>query len=85
VDQGPIRLVEAGLVEQLKGLGWNVIFDGHHQFEEYNDLVDPPIGILKNPRTVSQVNSSVAKVVTNHAKNGVLPVTLGGDHSLVRK
>jgi arginase len=83
VDQGPIRLVEAGLVEQLKGLGWNIIFDGHHRIEEHSNLDDPPIGKLKNPRTVSQVNSSVAKVVMNHAKNGVLPVTLGGDHSLV--
>lgn len=83
MDQGPIRLVEAGLVEQLKGLGWNVVFDGHHQFEEYNNLDDAPIGIMKNPRRVSQVNRSVAGVVMNHAKNGMLPVTLGGDHSLV--
>lgn len=84
VDEGPIRLVEAGLVEQLKGLGWNVTFDGHHQFEENNNLDDPPIGKLKNPRTVSRVTRSVANVVSSHAKNGVLPVTLGGDHSLVR-
>ena len=83
VDKGPIRLVEAGLVEQLKELSWNVKFDGHHQFEDINSFDDPPIGILKNPRLVSRVTESVAKVVGGHARKGRLPVTLGGDHSLV--
>ncbi|KAJ3560519.1 hypothetical protein NP233_g10785 [Leucocoprinus birnbaumii] len=80
VDEGPIRLVEAGLVDQLKEIGWAVTFDGHHQFEENNNLDDPPIGKLKNPRTVSRVTRSVADVVSRHAKAGMLPVTLGGAH-----
>ena len=83
VDQGPIYLVKAGLVNQLEELGWIVQFDGHHQFEEVNALVDPPIGILKNPRLVSKVTKAVAEVVGGHAKQGQLPVTIGGDHSLV--
>lgn len=83
VDKGPIRLVQAGLVDQLKELNWNVQFDGHHQFEDINSIDDPPIGIMKNPRLVSRVTESVAKVVGGHAKKGQLPVTLGGDHSLV--
>ncbi|KAF8623588.1 hypothetical protein AX15_006353 [Amanita polypyramis BW_CC] len=82
VDDGPIRLVQAGLIDRLKGLGWSVQFDGHHQFEHINVQDDPPIGILKNPRLVSRVTESVAKVVGDHAKKGQLPVTLGGDHSL---
>lgn len=82
VDEGPIHLVQAGLVDQLKELAWNVAFHGHHQFKENNDLDDPPIGKLKNPRTVSRVTRSVADVVRSHAKAGVLPVMLGGDHSL---
>lgn len=82
VDKGPIHLVEAGLVDQLKELGWNVQFDGHHQFEEIAAADDPPIGKLKNPRLVSRVCQSVAKVVGEHAKSGQLPLTLGGDHSL---
>ncbi|KAJ7685595.1 Ureohydrolase [Mycena polygramma] len=82
VDQGPIHMVEAGLVQQLTELGWAVKFDGHHQFEEVNAISDPPIGKLKNPRLVSAVTEAVAKVVGGHAKNGELPVTLGGDHSL---
>ncbi|CAK5279443.1 unnamed protein product [Mycena citricolor] len=82
VDQGPIHMVEAGLVEQLTELGWKVRFDGHHQFEEINAVQDPPIGKLKNPRLVSKVTEAVAKAVGGHAKLGELPVTLGGDHSL---
>ncbi|KAH9950207.1 Ureohydrolase [Amylocystis lapponica] len=82
VDKGPIRMVEAGLVGQLTELGWNVQFDGHHQFEEIGALDDPPIGKLKNPRFVSRVCKAVAEVVGGHAQKGQLPLTLGGDHSL---
>ena len=84
VDRGPIHLVEAGLEQQLKDLGWQVQFDGHHQFEEISAESDPPIGKMKNPRFVSQVCKSVSGVVSNHARRGQLPVVLGGDHSLVR-
>lgn len=61
-----------------------MLFDGHHQFEEIGTVHDPPIGILKNPRLVSRVTKSVAQVVAEHAAKGHVPVTLGGDHSLVR-
>jgi arginase len=76
-------MIEAGLVDQLAGLGWKVNFDGHHQFENIKAEGDPPIGMLKNPRLVSRVNESVAKAVGGHASKGHLPITLGGDHSLV--
>lgn len=82
VDIGPIHLVEAGLVDQLKGLGWKVEFGGHHQFEEIHVDQDPPAGIVKRPRLVSQVTKEVAQAVGAHIKAGRLPVTLGGDHSL---
>ncbi|KAG6898270.1 hypothetical protein C0992_000715 [Termitomyces sp. T32_za158] len=83
VDKGPIHLVEAGLIEQIANLGWRVKFDGHHQFEDVDAASDPPVGILKNPRLVSRVAEAVAKAVGEHARNGELTVTLGGDHSLV--
>ncbi|EIM89805.1 arginase [Stereum hirsutum FP-91666 SS1] len=82
VDEGPIHLVDAGLVEQLTELGWQVKFDGHHQFEDISAESDPPIGKLKNPRLVSKVTEAVAKAVGGHAQQGQLPLTLGGDHSL---
>lgn len=77
-------MVEAGLDKQLRDLGWEVQFNGHHQFEEITEEEDPPIGKMKNPRFVSRVCKAVAGVVSRHAKNGHLPVVLGGDHSLVR-
>jgi arginase len=83
VDEGPIHLVNAGLTDQLTELGWNVQFDGHHQFEEISAASDPPIGKLRNPRLVSKVTEAVAKTVGGYAKKGQFPVTLGGDHSLV--
>lgn len=84
VDQGPVSLVKAGLVQQLESLGWAVKFDGHHQFEDIAAAVgeDAPIGILKNPRLVSRVTEAVSKAVGAHAAKGELPLTLGGDHSL---
>jgi len=82
VDDGPIHLVNAGLVNQLTELGWNVDFGGHHQFEEISAESDPPIGKLRNPRLVSKVTKAVAETVGGHAKKGRLALTLGGDHSL---
>jgi arginase family enzyme len=83
VDRGPIHLVDAGLQQQLTDLGWNVNFDGHHQFEDIDAQDDTQLGILKRPRLVSRVTEAVAEVVGGHARKGELPLTLGGDHSLV--
>lgn len=84
VDKAPDYFIEAGLPHQLVELGWDVKFDGYLQFGEIDALGDPPIGKLKNPRFVSRVCKAVAHAVGEHAKQGRLPVTLGGDHSLVR-
>jgi arginase len=46
-------------------------------------LPDPDIGNMKKPRLVSAVCERVAKEVGDNAKEGYLPLTLGGDHSLV--
>lgn len=69
VDRGPIHLVEAGLITRLEELGWHVLFDGHHQFEEISAASDPPVGKLKNPRLVSRVCESVANAVGTHVRN----------------
>jgi len=45
--------------------------------------VDPPIGILKNPRLVSGVCKELRDVVKSHCEKGQLVLTIGGDHSLV--
>ena len=87
VDTGPHALIEAGLAKQLEGLGWEVNFNGHQKFESINAQIesDSDIGRMKLPRTVSAVTREVAEVVEKHAKAGELPLTLGGDHSLVSR
>ncbi|PAV23813.1 arginase [Pyrrhoderma noxium] len=70
------------VANRKQDLGWRVQFDGHHQFEEVSAERDPPIGILKNPRLVSNVSKAVAESVGAHARKGELPLTIGGDHSL---
>ncbi|KAI6132015.1 Ureohydrolase [Pisolithus croceorrhizus] len=92
VDRGPIHLVEAGLITRLEELGWHVLFDGHHQFEEISAASDPPVGKLKNPRLVSRVCESVANAVGTHVRNGPVAghgyyfgnVEVGPRHSSLR-
>jgi arginase len=78
-----MHLVKAGLIGQIQTLGWKVQFDGHHQFEDISVEHDPPQGILKRPKLVSTICENVSKAVGKHIHNGALPLTLGGDHSLV--
>ncbi|KAJ9099297.1 hypothetical protein QFC21_004178 [Naganishia friedmannii] len=89
VDLGPNALVEFGLLNQIKQLGWNVSYDGAKPFADIahtrhdaDDAVDPPSHNMKNARLVSAVCERLAEVVGQHAKRGELPVTVGGDHSL---
>jgi arginase len=56
---------------------------GAKVLEYIQRLPDPPIGNMKKPRLVSSVCEKLAEVVKGYAERGVMPVTLGGDHSLV--
>ncbi|KAG2071999.1 Ureohydrolase [Suillus decipiens] len=83
--QGPIHLVQAGLINQVEELRWRVVFDGHYQFEDISPLpngiqVNATTDDTKSPLLVAQVCESVASAVQARAKMGHLPVTLGGDH-----
>jgi arginase len=82
VEEGPVRLVEYGLVNQLKEMEWEVEFDGHHDFKKLRPEFDPDVGKLKRPRYVSAVTKSVKDEVSKYAKDGKMVLTLGGDHSL---
>ncbi|KAK1927336.1 putative arginase [Papiliotrema laurentii] len=97
VDLGPNRLISAGLINQIAGLGWNVKYNTQQTFLDnpYNPvqageateggrkvLPDPDIGKMKKPRLVSAVCEKVAEKVGGIAEKGWLPLTLGGDHSL---
>ncbi|KAI8806186.1 Ureohydrolase [Cladochytrium replicatum] len=83
VEQGPARLVEFGLIDQLKELGWAVDFD--EKFPTWEHLkVDhsDDIGKLKNARYVSKVAQSIKRSVQDVCSKGHLALTLGGDHSI---
>ncbi|KAI9637690.1 putative arginase [Dioszegia hungarica] len=86
VELGPNRLIQAGLPSQLTSLGWSVSYDPS---EDPREAVAPPlpegdapIGRMKNPRLVSEVNRKLMGRVGDAVGKGWLPVTLGGDHSL---
>lgn len=87
VEDGPVHLVQAGLLEDLNKLGYTINFDEHISFddiaEEINEPKDPKIGRMRRPRLVSKACEKVYGIVEDHAKAGNIVLTLGGDHSLV--
>jgi arginase len=85
VDTGPHHLIDFGLLEQIKELGYEVSFGGHQQFAQVMTNTtdpDPDIGKLKRPRYVGRVTEAVSKEVESVCRKGELALTLGGDHSL---
>lgn len=85
MDTGPHHLIDFGLLDQIKELGYDVSFGGHQQFAEImtmSKLEDPDIGKLKRPRYVGNVTQSLSKAVEERCRKGELVLTLGGDHSL---
>lgn len=82
VELGPDSLLQAGLLDQLTSLGWKIDFDGNLSLASSLPTQDPPMGKMKNPRSVSEMTKQVASIVSQKAKSGSIPLTLGGDHSL---
>jgi arginase len=85
VDTGPHHLIDFGLLDQIKELGYNVSFGGHQQFAEIMtmaNLEDPDVGKLKRPRYVGSVTRALSAAVEERCRKGELALTLGGDHSL---
>jgi len=79
VDLGPSVLREAGVVDVVKNLGWEVVYDA--------DVPIPPrtetqVNKLKDPLWVGGVCKDVYNSVHARAKNGDLCLVLGGDHSI---
>lgn len=67
-------------------MGWNVTFN-QQALDEVRELANPTddadIGKMHKPRAVSAINERVADDVAAIQERGALPLTLGGDHSLV--
>lgn len=81
VDMGPSAIRYAGLNARLKRLGWRV--------EDYGNL-DVPVPEtreikdkkLKYLEEIVRINDQLHVVVAEAKKEGVIPLILGGDHSL---
>ncbi|KAG9493513.1 hypothetical protein GDO78_001422, partial [Eleutherodactylus coqui] len=80
VEEGPIHIRRAGLVEKLKELEYDVKDFGDLHFPELPN--DEPFQNVKNPRAVGQAAENVANAVAEVKKTGRVCLTLGGDHSL---
>lgn len=84
VEAAPNSLVEAGLLEQLEtDLGYNLHWDGKiHDYVDVMPTSDPMVDNMLQPLGVSAVTKKLAQQVYQHAKDGRLTLTLGGDHSI---
>jgi len=80
VEGGPKVIREAGLVNSLKQLGWEVNDCGDIAFDSIEE--DAPFNNVKRPRQVGNACSKIFDTVYRQAKEGQLCLTLGGDHSL---
>ena len=86
VEEAPKALLEAGLEQQLHGLGWTV-FDhspADSIFAPQSGSSDKPsmMGKLKNVPEVARVTRAVSDAVFAVHKQGAIALTIGGDHSL---
>lgn len=79
-----MALIEAGLIQQLEeDLDYKVSYDGQvHNYAELLPAEDPDYRGMKRPKFASAVTQKVSEQVYNHAKDGKLVVTLGGDHAI---
>lgn len=78
VNMGPLAIRYAGLIEQLKVLGYDVIDEGDIILgnEETQDMR------LKNFNPIFKANKELFDKVYDTLEEGSFPVILGGDHSL---
>lgn len=84
VETAPEKILATSLQDDVKALGWDATVDTSIDWNTVTETEasDSDIGKLHNPRAVSEAARRLSDVVTDIAKSGKLPVTVGGDHSL---
>ncbi|KAL5601484.1 hypothetical protein BROUX41_002539 [Berkeleyomyces rouxiae] len=84
VDTGPGALFEAGLLDELStDLGYNLHGDREARiYSQADPEADQPYRNMKKPRYVSDTTKEICEQVYNHAKEGRMLLTVGGDHSV---
>lgn len=81
VDDGPKKLLDHGLLNDIQKSGWQVTSETL-DFTTMKPDSDPPIGVMKNTRFVSNVTKHLAGKCAASQASGGLTLTVGGDHSL---
>ncbi|KAL0089180.1 arginase [Phycomyces blakesleeanus] len=83
VETAPAAMMNFGLANQLKELGWTVEFqDNEQEIVELEPAQDPTVLNLKQPKFVSAVTEMISNQVRERALQGKFVLTLGGDHSI---
>jgi arginase len=82
VEEGPTRLVEFGLLNQLEEMGYDVEYEANENISDLRPAEDPDTLNLKQPKYVSAVTETVSKQILKSAQEGKFVLTLGGDHSV---
>src|SRR5690606_38668968 len=84
VDIGPKELIKAGLLTSLEEdleytLHWDRLV---HAYPDLLPAKDPRVDNMLTPLSVSAVTKRLSEQVYEHAIQGRLTLTLGGDHSI---
>lgn len=81
VDMGPSAMRSAGLNDRLKLLGWDVEDFGNIEVpvRETREIKDKKLKYLPE---IVEVNKQLHLVVSQAMRDGVIPLILGGDHSI---
>src|SRR3984885_4735335 len=79
---GPAALRTAGLVTLLHGLGFDVEDHGDLRVEAVPELDDAPPNNARHYREIQRWTRTLSARAYELARSGVIPIFLGGDHSL---
>ena len=79
---GPAALRTAGLLTLLDGLGFEVKDHGDLSIGDVADLVDAPPDNARYYREIQRWTRALSARAYELARSGMIPIFLGGDHSL---
>jgi arginase len=83
VDMGPSAMRYTGLRARLEALGWRVRDMGNLPAPMVETSAAPPEGAkLRYLEPIAALCEAIADAVAGCVEEGLLPLTLGGDHSL---
>jgi arginase len=79
---GPAALRTAGLLTLLDGMGFEVTDHGDLSIAEVADLADAPPDNARHYREIQRWTRALSTHAYELARSGVIPIFLGGDHTL---